>query len=65
MGDMRTFLRGHREIIVDPRKEVFEEADDVVGTQELICGASNYQEILGGIILEVVKSMVYEMLEET
>ena len=38
--------------------------DDGVGTQEVICGASNYQNVLGGGFIKGVESMVYDILDE-
>ena len=38
--------------------------DAGVGTQEVICGAFNYHNLLGGSSLKGVKSMVYDMLDE-
>ena len=35
-GEFRDFLGGHMEVFVNPIKEVFEEVDYVVGTQEAI-----------------------------
>ena len=65
IGYLMTFLGGHREVTVDTCKEVFEEDGSGVGTKELICGASNYQDILGGICLTGVNSMYYDMLDKT
>ena len=42
IGEFRNFLGAHREVFVDPRKEVFEEVDSGLFTQEVICGESNY-----------------------
>ena len=42
IGELRNFLGCHRELFVDTCKGVFEEADDGVGTQEFVCGSSNY-----------------------
>ena len=39
IGELMPFLRGHIEL--------FEEMDSVVGTQEVICKTSIYQDILG------------------
>ena len=39
--------------------------DAGVGTHEVICGSSNYKGIFGEIFLKYVKSMVYDMLDET
>ena len=58
------FLGGHRGVFFEPYKEVFEEVDAVIGTHELICGASNYQNVLCGGCLKGVKSMVYEIIDE-
>ena len=63
--DMRTFLGGHREVFVDPCKEVLEEVDDGVGTQGVICGASKYHNILGGGFLKVVNIIFYDMLDKS
>ena len=37
---------------------------DGVGTQEVICGDSNYQNVLGRGFLKGVDRMVYDMLDE-
>ena len=42
IGEFRTFLGGHSGVFVEPYKEVFEELNYVIGTQEFICVASNY-----------------------
>ena len=65
IGDMSILLGGQREVIADTCTEVFEEVDDGAGTQEVICGASNYQDISGGNCLKGVKSMVYDILDKT
>ena len=38
IGELWTFLGGHREVLVYPRKEVLEEVGSEVDTQEVICG---------------------------
>ena len=63
IGNLRTFLGGHREVFVYPCKELFEEVDSVVGTQEVICGASNYQNVLSVGCLKGVDIMVYDMID--
>ena len=65
IGELSTFLGGHREVLVEPWKEVFEEVYSGVGTQELICGSYNYQEIIGGSCLQCLNSMVYYMIDKT
>ena len=65
IGELRTFLVVHREVFVDSYKKVIEYVDTGLGTQEAICGASNYQNVLGGGCLKGLKSMVYGMLEES
>ena len=62
---MRTFLGGHRELFVDPCKEIFEDLDAGVGIQEVICGASNYYNVFGRFCLKVIESMVYDTLDKT
>ena len=42
IGELRTFIGGHRELFFDSCKEVFEEVDSRVGTQEVIFGSYNY-----------------------
>ena len=62
---MSTFLGGYREVLVDPSKEVFEEVYYGVVTQEVICVASNYQDIFGESLPKVIKSIVYDILEKS
>ena len=59
---MRTLLGGDRGVFFDPCKEVFEEVDSGVGTQEVICGASKYYNIIGLFCLKCVESMVNDIL---
>ena len=42
-----TLLGGHREVLVDTGKDVLEEVGFGLGTQEIICGSSNYYNALG------------------
>ena len=65
IGERRTFLKGHREVFVDPCKEVFEQVDYGVGTQEVICGASKYQDTFGGSGIKGKGSMVYDTIDKT
>ena len=65
IGEMRNIVGGYKEVLVDPYKKVFEEVDVGVGTHEVICGSSNYQDIFGGSCLIDVNIMVYDMLDET
>ena len=64
IGEFWNFLGGHREVFVNPRKEVFAYLDYGVGAQEVICGASNYYNVIGGVFLKGIKSMVFDMLGE-
>ena len=59
IGELRALLGGYRELIVDTCK------DSGVGTHEFIYGASNYNDILGGGCIKVVKIMVYVMIDKT
>ena len=47
-----------------PTKKVSEEVDDVLGTQDVLCGASNYQNVFSGGCCKGVESMVYDMLDK-
>ena len=64
IGQFRNFLGGHKEVFVESYKEVLEQVDDELGTQESICGVYNYHNVLGGGCLKGVKSMVYDMLDK-
>ena len=64
IGELRNFLGGHREVFVDSCKEVFEEVDYGVGTKEVIYGASNYYNVIGGVCIKGVEIMVYGMLDK-
>ena len=65
IGDLRTFLGGHMEALVDPWQYVFEEVVTEVGTQEVICRSLNYQDIFGGSFSKDIMIMVYDMLGKT
>ena len=39
--------------------------DAGVGTQEVVCGSSNYFNIVGGVCIKGLESMVYDMLEKS
>ena len=42
IGELWTFLGGHKEVLIQPIKEVLEEVGAVVCTHRVICGASKY-----------------------
>ena len=59
------FFGVHREVFVEPCNEVFEQVDAEGGTQEVISGSSNYQNVIGGVCMKGVESMVYGLLEKS
>ena len=54
IGELWTFIGGHRAVLVDTIKEVPEYVGSGIGTQEVIYGATNYYNILGGLFLNYV-----------
>ena len=58
-----TFLGVHKEVLVEYCKKLFEEVDAGVSTHEVICGASKYQDILGGSCIKGAKSMANDMID--
>ena len=64
IGELMNFLGGHREVFFESYKEVLEYVDTGLGTQESICGVSNYQNVFGGGCLKDTKRIVYGMLDE-
>ena len=62
--ELRIFLGGHREVFYYIYKEVFADVDSGEGTQEVICGSSSYQNVLGGGCIKGVEIMVYDILDE-
>ena len=65
IGELWTFLGGHREVLVDTNKEMMEEVGSGLGRQEVICGASKYQNLLDRFFLKGVESMIYDILEKS
>ena len=57
--ELWTPLGGYRKVLFDTRKEALEDVGDGLGTQEIICGISNYYNVLGGFFLKGVDSMEY------
>ena len=39
--------------------------DAGVGTQEVVCGSSNYFNIVGGVCIKGLERMVYDMLDKS
>ena len=64
IGDFRNFLGGHRKVFVETRMEVLEAVEDGVVTQEGTCGVSNYYNVIGGIFMKGLESMVYDIIDE-
>ena len=64
IGQFWTFLGGNNELIVNPLKEILEEVGAGVGTDEVICRVSKYQNFFFGLCLKDVEKMVYAMIDQ-
>ena len=54
----------HREVFIDPSKELFEKVDAILSTQEGIYGVSTHYNVIGGFCMKGVDIMVYYMFDK-